>query len=87
MKRILAALTHQSVPIEGKTKDILFNPFHCFILGVHLPSGKNFVKLRAGTLGSCLTFLMNMYDAVVEADNLQVIIKNPTKGLSNVIIH
>ena len=37
-----------------------------------MPSGKGFVKLRAGTLSSCLAFLMNMYDAVVETDNLQV---------------
>lgn len=54
MKRLVAALTHQSVPIEG----------------VLQPTGKNFPKLRAGTMGSCLTFFMNLYDAVVEADNL-----------------
>ena len=41
-------------------------------LGNHLPLGKNFTKIRPGTLGSCLTFLMNLYDAIVEADNLQV---------------
>ena len=28
-------------------------------------------KLRAGTLASCITFMMNLYDAIVEADNLQ----------------
>ena len=37
-----------------------------------MPTGKNFPKLRAGTLGSCLSFMMNLYDAIVEADNLQV---------------
>ena len=39
--------------------------------GVQHPVGKNFPKLRAGTMASCITFMMNLYDTIVEADNLQ----------------
>ena len=41
------------------------------IPGVQHPVGKNFPKLRAGTMASCITFMMNLYDAIVEADGLQ----------------
>ena len=37
-----------------------------------MPIGKSFAKLRAGTQSSCISFMMNLYDAIVEADNLQV---------------
>ena len=41
------------------------------VAGVQHPVGKNFPKLRAGTMASCITFMMNLYDAIVQADNLQ----------------
>ena len=75
MKRILGALTQQAVPIEGNSNNEEMKVhliIHYYVSGNHLPLGKNFTKIRPGTLGSCLTFLMNLYDAIVEADNLQV---------------
>merc|ERR1719192_2903534 len=54
MKRLLASLTHQSIPL-GDTI---------------VPPGKAFPRMRPGTFDSCLTLLMSMYDNIVEADNL-----------------
>merc|ERR1712037_307372 len=54
MKRILASLTHQSIPLGDKI----------------VPPGKNFPRMRPGTFDSCLTLLMSMYDTIVDADNL-----------------
>ena len=53
--------------------------------GVNLPVGKNFPKLRAGTMGSCLTFMMNLYDAIVEADNLQAAELSKTQKMRQII--
>jgi len=54
MKRILASLTHQSIPLGDSI----------------VPPGKNFPRMRPGTFDSCLTLLMSMYDTIVDADNL-----------------
>ncbi len=67
LKRLLASLTHQSIPIEGKydshkerlsqvPHDSLFT-----VTGTLHPVGKHYPKLRAGTLDSCLKFLMTLY--------------------------
>ena len=73
MKRVLAALTHQSVIIEGifSENDKVQHNQLATVPGIQHPVGKNFPKLRAGTMASCLTFMMNLYDAIVGADNLQ----------------
>merc|ERR1711994_974063 len=69
MKRIIAALTHQSVLIEGD----------------QYPLGKNFPKLRAGTMASCITFMMNLYDAIVETDNLQAAHLSNTQKMRQIV--
>jgi len=52
LKRLLASLTQQSIPIEGTLQ----------------PVGKNFTKLRGGTMSSCLKFMMTIYDLIVEKE-------------------
>ncbi|XP_023322024.1 protein tyrosine phosphatase domain-containing protein 1 isoform X3 [Eurytemora carolleeae] len=53
MKRLLASLTQQTIPVAG----------------VLQPAGKNFPKLRGGTLASCLKFMMTVYDIVYEKES------------------
>ncbi|TRY78080.1 hypothetical protein TCAL_10411 [Tigriopus californicus] len=59
MKRFVAALTHQSLSIEGKT----------------YPGGKGFQKLRGGTSESTMKFLMKLFDVLTHpghmADHLE----------------
>ena len=50
-----------------------------------MPVGKNFPKLRAGTMGSCLSFMMNLYDAIVVADNLQAAELSKTQKMRQII--
>ena len=50
MRRLMAALTHQSIVIDDKT----------------YPSKKNFPKLRGGTGDSTLKFMMKLFDLIVQ---------------------
>ena len=73
MKRLIASLSHQSVPIEGikflKIKRFFKNLFSSLPPpGTLQPVGRNFPKLRGGTMTSCLKFCMNIYDIVQAAD-------------------
>ncbi|XP_068082247.1 protein tyrosine phosphatase domain-containing protein 1 [Anabrus simplex] len=56
VKRFLASLTHQGVPIEGVLK----------------PSGKGYRKLREGTYKRVLEFLMKLFDVIHENMNPRI---------------
>eukprot|EP00095_Tigriopus_kingsejongensis_P006903 snap_masked-scaffold126_size328755-processed-gene-1.1 protein:Tk06903 transcript:snap_masked-scaffold126_size328755-processed-gene-1.1-mRNA-1 annotation:"protein tyrosine phosphatase domain-containing protein 1" len=54
MKRFIAALTHQSITIEGRL----------------YPHGKGFHKLRGGTADSTMKFLMKLFDILTNPETM-----------------
>ena len=53
-----------------RMQQITINFFYSYtILGTLQPVGKNFTKLRGGTMSSCLKFIMTIYDLIVEVRN------------------